>query len=466
MKSIFLSILLLCCAFLLKAQSITGSWEGTIKTQQYSLPLVFHIESENQTFKVSLDSPKQGASGIKADEVTFYNNQITIVFNTLQATYSGVFNGLNKINGTFSQAGQNLPLVLNKMPNFKGLLNAPETMVDSLNFTERVVSFKNDSANCNLQGTLTLPKAKGQFPVVILISGSGPQNRDGEIAGHKPFKMIAEYLSKHGIAVLRYDERGVGSSQGDFSKATSIDFAQDAEAAFQFLKSVPEINPEKIGYLGHSEGGIVAPMVAYRNKEVFFLVLLAGPILPGDEILFLQQQKINKMLGMSNDDIQRTVSFNKKAFELVKNETQENLKPKLRKLFEDELNSQPNNLYSGMDKDQFIELQISQLSSVWFKNFITYNPEEALKNINCEVLAIFAEKDVQVPAHENIEALQNIIQGNQKNNYVIERLASHNHLFQLAETGSPLEYAQIDHAISQEALELIKNWIKKQSGNK
>lgn len=278
--------------------------------------------------------------------------------------------------------------------------------------------------------------------------------------GHKPFKVIAEYLSANGIAVLRYDERGVGSSEGDFKKATSKDFSQDAEAGFDYLKGLSFIDSNKIGFIGHSEGGLVAPMIAARNKDVNFLILLAGPALPGDEILYLQQEAISKTMGFSNEKIEKAVKFNKTAFGLIKTETGNKLKLKLRELFNVEIAKDSSSLHAGMSKDQFIDLQINQLINPWFKNFISYDPSDALRNVDCKVLALYGEKDLQVPALENMVALEAIVNNSNKSNIDIQKLASHNHLFQIAKSGSPMEYASIDHAISKEALQKIKDWIE------
>ncbi|MBU2525398.1 MAG: alpha/beta hydrolase [Bacteroidetes bacterium] len=455
----FLLFALIFSVCLAKGQNFVGSWGGNIQVGQLTLLIKFHIENKSGTYKVALDVPQQGAKGIKADSVFIDKNQFDIIFNALHAKYSGELEKSDQITGVFSQAGQNLSLNLHRIIESERTKKGIDSTKTILNYIEREVSFYNEKDDINLKGTLNLPKTGSHFPAVILISGSGPQNKDGEILGHKPFKVIAEHLSQNGIAVLRYDERGVENSEGDFGKATSFDFSQDAESALNFLKSIPEIDPKKIGYLGHSEGGIIAPMIANRNKDVNFLILLAGPTLPGDDILFLQQRKINKILGVTDSEIERTVNFNKKTFELIKTETEDELKLKLQTLFEEELHNQPINLPAGMDKDQYINLQINQLTSVWFKNFISYDPRDALRNVNCKTLALFGEIDLQVPATENAESLKKIVESGNKTNFEVKILASHNHLFQRAETGSPTEYGSIKHAISDETLETIRSWI-------
>lgn len=459
-KNLSLLVFIGLMIFTTQAQSYQGSWQGTLTVGPNKLQLIFHIMEDAGTHSASLAIPEQGVKNIMADSVLIQGEQIGLVFNSLQATYSGKLEDADLLVGVFKQMNQSLELNLSKITPLAPLSKANQNNPKGIDFIEKEVTFYNGKDSLMLCGTLTYPKKGNPFPAVILISGSGPQNRDSEIAGQKPFKIIAEYLSQHGIAVLRYDERGIGCSEGKFSNATSYDFSKDAESALLYLATLPYINPGKIGIIGHSEGGIVAPMVANRNDKVSFLISMAGPVLPGDEILFLQQRKIGKTMGLDDEKIKKALEFNKKAFDLVKTEKNEAIELKLRELFKIELETESVNLPEGMSQDQYIDLQINQLTSPWFKNFISYDPRNALKKLTCKTLFLFGGKDLQVPSNENVKALRIIEEERAKNNFETKILESHNHLFQIAETGSPMEYGSIKHSISDKALKVIYDWIK------
>ncbi|MCZ8215835.1 MAG: alpha/beta hydrolase, partial [Cyclobacteriaceae bacterium] len=267
------------------AQGINGQWNGLLKVQGTQLRVVFNIKQTENGLSATLDSPDQGAKGIPTTASSFENGVLKIAIANLTVEYEGTLGSDNIIVGTFKQAGQTFPMNLSKEKVEKEKIVRPQEPAKPYPYYSEDVTFENKSAGISLAGTLTLPKKEGIFPVVILISGSGPQNRDEELMGHKPFLVLSDHLTKNGIAVLRYDDRGTALSKGDFKTATSADFATDVEAAMAYLKTRKEINKKKIGLIGHSEGGLIAPMVASRSKDVSFIVLLAGPGIPGDSIL-------------------------------------------------------------------------------------------------------------------------------------------------------------------------------------
>src|SRR5690606_29142835 len=257
MKKLFTLIILMATTFAI-AQDITGTWNGKLEFQGVQLRMVVNIsQNEAGEYNGTMDSPDQGAKGIPLSNITFSNNSLAFSVPAAGVQYKrDLKDGI--ITGTFSQAGTSLPLNLSK-----GLgVNRPQEPKAPFPYYSEDITFKNEKEGITLAGTLTLPEKTGNYPAVILISGSGPSNRNEEIADHKPFLLLADHLTKNGIAVLRFDDRGVGESGGDFQKATSADFATDVEAAFKYLKTRPEINKKKIGLLGHSEGGMIAPMVA------------------------------------------------------------------------------------------------------------------------------------------------------------------------------------------------------------
>ncbi|HLP05917.1 MAG TPA: alpha/beta fold hydrolase [Paludibacter sp.] len=446
----------------LSAQEITGDWNGALQVQKMQIRIIFHISKTETGYAGTMDSPDQGAKGIALSNVTFSGKQLTLQLLPLKIEYTGTMDSLGNINGNFAQGGQSLPLVLSRATVEKVVMKRPQEPVKPYPYISEEVVFENPKANITLAGTLTLPSAKGKFPTVVLVSGSGPQNRDEELMGHKPFLVLADYLTRNGIAVLRYDDRGTFASKGDFSKATSFDFATDAQAAVNFLKTHKNIDPGKIGIIGHSEGGLIAPLVADSDKNVSFIVLLAGPGLQGSEILMLQQQLIGRASGMEEKKIQQTAKINKAIFDLINrsdaNAALENdLKNLLMKTMEDNPEME---IPKGMTANQLVEQQLTQINTPWVLNFIRYNPAPALQKVKCPVLALIGEKDLQVPAKENLPVIEAALKKGGNKNFMVKELPGLNHLFQECKTGAPAEYIDIEQTISPVALETMANWIK------
>jgi hypothetical protein len=274
MKAILALLMMLTTTLFVNAQDITGQWNGVLQVQGMQLRVVFNVSKTDNGYSSTMDSPDQGAKGIPVTNTSFENAKVRFEVANARIEYLGELKE-NKIVGTFKQGGQ--------------AQKRPQEPTKPYPYYSEDVTFQNTKAGIALSGTLTLPKKEGVFPVAILISGSGPQNRDEELLGHKPFLVISHYLTRNGIGVLRYDDRGVAQSTGDFKTATSADFATDVESAMAYLKTRKEIHKRKIGLIGHSEGGIIAPMVASKNKDVSFMVLLAGTGIRGDKLLLLQQ---------------------------------------------------------------------------------------------------------------------------------------------------------------------------------
>ena len=295
------------------SQDITGTWNGILKVQGMQLSLVFHINKTENGFSSTMDSPDQKAFGIPVTTTNFENSKLIIAMANPRIEYEGVLGADGNITGTFKQSGQSFPMNLSKEKEEKEIIKRPQEPKKPYSYYTEDVVFENKVENITLAGTLSLPTKEGFFPAVILISGSGAQNRDEELLGHKPFLVIADYLTKNGIAVLRFDDRGTASSKGNFKTATTLDFATDVEAALEFLKTRKEIDQKKIGLIGHSEGGIIAPMVANKSKNVSFIILLAGTGIPGDELLLLQQELIGRASGISDKDLQKSKIRNQKV---------------------------------------------------------------------------------------------------------------------------------------------------------
>lgn len=349
----------------------------------------------------------------------------------------------------FKQGGVAVPLNLKRGEIAAPL--RPQEPKPPFSYYSEDLKFFNPKAKINLAGTLTLPKKDGKFPVVVMITGSGPQNRNSEMLGHKSFLVIADYLAKNGIGVLRFDDRGVGASEGNFATATSADFATDVEAAVGFLKTRKEINAKKIGLVGHSEGGMIAPMVAAKSKDIAFIVLLAGPGIGGSEILLSQLETLNRAAGLSEADVQLGNKFNKGAFDIVKNET-------IASEFEKKLTSYYQEFKISKN---ILTSPLSQLSSPWFQFFMRHDPKPVLMAVKCPVLALNGGKDYQVPPKENLQAISQSLKIGGNNKVTTKEFPTLNHLFQESETGLPTEYGKIEQTFSPIALKEISDWINK-----
>lgn len=295
-----------------------------------------------------------------------------------------------------------------------------------------------------LAATLTLPNGNQKFPAVVLVSGSGAQNRDEELMGHRPFLVIADYLTRNGIAVLRYDDRGFAKSTGDFASATTFDFATDARAAVNYLKTRKEINSEHIGLIGHSEGGIIAPLVAVDEPELDFIVLLAGCAVRGDSILMMQADLIAEASGVNNIQREETAKTNRKIYDMIiQNKSRDEIITVLSSVMDTEI----------AKNEAFV------VTNPWFRTFINYDPFPTLSKVKCRVLAINGTKDLQVPYRENVNAIDEALKKGGNKQYKIMVMDGLNHLLQHCETGLPNEYAEIEETISPEVLQLIKDFI-------
>ena len=465
MKNLTLVILTSLFSLTIYGQDITGQWNGALKIQGTQMRLVFNISQTENSLSSTMDSPDQGAKGIPATTTSFENSILKITIANAKIEYEGTLGQDNIIVGTFMQGGQSFPMNLSKEKIEKEKLVRPQEPIKPFPYYSEDITFENKKVGINLAGTLTLPNKEGVFPVVILISGSGPQNRDEELLGHKPFLVLSDFLTKNGIAVLRYDDRGIAMSKGDFKTATSADFATDVESAIAYLKTRKEINKNKIGLIGHSEGGLIAPMVASKSKDVAFIVLLAGTGIQGDSLLLLQKKLIEEASGINKEDIQKGQSSNRKVFDIVnKSISLEQLNSDLTIYFKQILKDNPNTQKPAeMSDDDFVNLQVKQIATPWMQYFIKYNPATALEKVKCPVLAINGEKDLQVPPKENLEAINKALTKGGNKRVTTKELPNLNHLFQECKTGSPDEYATIEQTFSPIALTEILKWLQTQT---
>ncbi len=446
-------------SLLSSGQDITGSWNGILKFSGIQLRLMLNVTRTSNGYSATMDSPDQGAAGIVVTKTTFQDSVLQLEVAGLGVRFEGKMYPGDSIPGTFKQGGQEIPLTLMRGNVVK--TGPPQEPVKPYPYYTEDVHFVNKNGNFVLAGTLTMPNKTGIFPAVILITGSGPQNRDEEILGHKPFLVIADYLTRNGIAVLRCDDRGINESKGNFNGATSMDFSTDVEAALDFLLSRKEIDKSKIGLIGHSEGGMIAPMVAVRRKEVGFIVLLAGPGISGKRILLSQEALIGRVSGEREDVIRDLTSVNSAAYDLVAgSQNFDTLKKELTAYYSDRLKA--DSTYAGTagaDQGQFVASELKELATPWMKYFIQYDPAPTLEKVKCPVLALDGSKDLQVPPEIDLAAIKTALNKGGNKEVTTVELPNLNHLFQECKTGSPAEYAQIEQTFSPLALDAMTKWI-------
>ncbi|MEA3495565.1 MAG: alpha/beta fold hydrolase [Bacteroidota bacterium] len=443
-------------------KDIVGIWQGKLNINGVELRLIFHIsESESGELSATLDSPDQGAKDIPLDKVVYENKKIKITSAAMLATYTGTVDTDSlKITGTWEQSTMELPLNLEKIDEIPKL-NRPQEPKPPYQYFEEEVKFINEKDNITLAGTLTYPKEGNNFIAVVLISGSGAQNRDEELFEHKPFKVIADYLTLKGIAVLRFDDRGAGKSGGSFSGSTTEDFANDVEAAVDYLNTMDFIDKNKIGLIGHSEGGVIAPLLASRSDKIDFIVMMAGLGTKGNTLLIDQTKLILEKSGMEEKFVNDIVEINSGLYEIVlqgydnekaEKEIREFYKTISKKYSSDEKTNR------GLN-EQNIDATIKQLLSPWFKYFLAYNPETVLSKVKCPILAINGTNDLQVPADKNLEGIKSAVEKGGNKNLTIKKFEGLNHLFQTSESGLPSEYGKIEETISVGVLEYLGEWI-------
>ena len=458
-KAVILFIVLI--PSLTLAQDITGIWNGKLSVQGMELRLVFHIAKADSIYDTKMDSPDQKAFGIQASATSFEDSTLTIEIANLGIRYQGrhISNG---IEGFFYQSGQSFPLDLTRNLMEKKVFVRPQEPKMPYPYSSEEVRFPSEGGKIKLAGTLTLPKDGKSFPTAILITGSGPQNRDEEIMTHKPFLVLADHLTRSGIAVLRYDDRGFAQSTGSHDSATSADFANDVRAAIAYLETRKEIDKTQIGLIGHSEGGLIAPIVAADTK-VAFVVLLAGPGVPGSQILLKQVELITRSGGLDEERVQRQLRVSRGAFDLFNEYGEdESFENQLEKYLHKVISNNELIIPSGMSKEELIKVQVMQFRNPWMRYFLKYDPVNSLHRIKCPVLALNGGKDVQV-APENLAVIEKAVRGGGNDNVTVKEFPHMNHLFQTCKTGAIDEYATIEQTMDPLVLEEISDWVLKQT---
>jgi fermentation-respiration switch protein FrsA (DUF1100 family) len=438
---------------------LDGVWDGALSVSTIQLRLALHLRTGADGTAAWLDSIDQMANGLDVTALHRDGAHIGFEMPLLKVVFDGVVSDdQQSIVGTFTQAGVPLPLTLTKRAPGAAAPTVlrPQTPKKPYPYREEEVAFDDAAANVRLAGTLTLPPGEGRFPAVVLVSGSGANTRDEPILGHQIFLVLADALTRRGIAVLRYDKRGVGASTGDYAKATTMDFANDAEAAVAWLRGRPEIDAGHVGLIGHSEGGLIVPIVAVKDPKVAFIVMMAGPGVDGIDILLEQGRLIGRAMGASDAKLAESEALRRRLFDIVRSEKDPAVAAAKLKTAVDAYAKA-----SGLP-EATVEAQSGMVNSDWFRFFFDYDPVPTLRQVRCPVLALNGSLDLQVPPDQNLPPIRAALAHD--SDVTIVELPGLNHMFQPAKTGSPAEYSQIEETIAPVALDTITDWILKHVG--
>jgi uncharacterized protein len=463
--------------FLSEAQSITGTWQGSLDVQGNKIPIVFHIKKDSSNKWIgSFDSPSQHAFNLPCSEVIIKEDSVILMMAMINGKYAGLVNvDKTQITGAWFQGPGSLPLMVKKTSDTAVVKEQkrPQTPKPPFPYHSDDVVYTNADQSIQFGGTLTYPISDAKklaeiktYPAVILITGSGQQDRDETLFGHKPFSVIADYLTKKGFVVLRIDDRGIGKTTGNFSDANTLDFAKDLEAGIDFLEKQPMVTQNKIGLIGHSEGGMIAPIVAGKRKDINFIVLLAGPGIP---IIDLMQQQM-EAVSISNGESPAEARANSQLMHIVWEEaikygnsaTVQQIHTKIES-WSKTLDTATLAKFKSRDSasiDKQITQALSALNGKWYKYFISYNPQPYLEKLDCKVLALNGSKDVQVIAVSNLKGIKESLQKSKSPKYDVLEIPGLNHLFQTCIACNPAEYNDLEESFSPKALEIMGNWLQ------
>lgn len=464
-KQLILFAIMLAGGFAKAQTGFTGIWEGKINAGA-EVRIIFQISYDAANKPVAtMGVPGQGLRDVSTT-VDIDGDSIHIGIAQFHSKYSGLLRG-DSITGTFHQ-GIPLPLNLNKVTSVAEKVR-PQTPVPPFPYKTEDLVYTNSDKSITYGATITIPPGKGPFPAAILLTGSGQQNRDEEILGHKPFAVIADHLTRKGIIVLRVDDRGMGQTTGDIFSATTRDFADDALVSLNYLLNRKEVDKSKVGLVGHSEGGMIAQLIAAERKDLSFIIMLAAP---GEKTLKLMNDQneailtkaglpvsyISAYLSLYNDILTTVLETdNTQAFEKVKTVV-DNWTAKTAA----NIVVATTGIKDDRSKTEFINRFVSQLGNPWFRYFLSYDPAPTVKNISAKVLAVNGSSDIQVLSKQNLAGIEGALKKSSSKSYEIKEFPGLNHLFQECKACTVAEYSELDQTISPALLEYISSWLKKE----
>ena len=447
-------------------EKIAGKWEGNLEVGKNSLRLVFHLKKDSAGFTGSMDSPDQNVSGIALSKVEVRNDSLLMEIAAIGGKASGRFINDSTFSGKWTQ-GMSLPLALKKS-TASLVANRPQTPKPPFPYQSEDVIYFNKDKSMQYGATLTVPNGEGPYPAVILITGSGQQNRDEELFEHKPFAVIADYLTRQGFVVLRVDDRGIGQTTANVQSATSRDFANDVNVGLDYLKQRKDVAKNKIGMLGHSEGGMIAQIVAAEREDISFVVSMAGPGQKITELMENQNKAVLLASGLSSEMVEDYLKLYRSIVPLVTNAPSDSVaKLRATALFNKWMESTSKETVTKttgvIDENstaKFINSFIQTLRLPWFSYFLKYDPAPYITKMKAMVLALNGEKDIQVVAKPNLDAWSAALAKSGSKKYEVMELKGLNHLFQHCTKCNLQEYGQLEETIAPEALEAIGTWLK------
>jgi pimeloyl-ACP methyl ester carboxylesterase len=452
---------MLCAAALAAAgQGFVGTWQGSLQAGGVKLRMGLHVaKDEKGEYSSKLDSIDQSVMGIPVKTTTIEGNRIKLAIPAIAGTYDGTLSAdSSEITGTLTQGGAALPLAMKRVEKIEG---AKRPQNPKPPFPYQAVDVGYPSGSVKLAGTLTIPAGAGPFPAAIMITGSGPQDRDEALMQHKPFWVIADHLSRRGVAVLRLDDRGVGGSTGNSTRATLEDFANDVLAGVAFLKERKEIDGKHIGVIGHSEGGVVGPFAAAKSSDIGFVVMLGGTGVDGQNVLYAQAAAIARASGAPEPAIAQNRELQKMFFDVFRAEADE--KAAAATLWANWVK-----IKAGMPEaqrkiadstDGTMRSQIAQFNSPEMRSFLFHDPAAVLRKLKMPVLALNGSRDVQVLPEQNLPAIVQALAAGGNGDFTVTELPGLNHLFQHCRLCTPNEYGEIEETFAPEALEIVSEWI-------
>ncbi len=455
-----------------QATSVEGTWSGEIEAPGMPLKIAVRLTrsgADGEGWSGQIDIPQQRAKAITLDEVAVAppNVSFRIAGVPGEPTFRlALSEDAQSMSGTLTQGGGTIRVSLRRGDTAAAAIPAPprpQTPAPPFPYLEEQVTFRNEGAGIELAGTLTRPRASGRVGAVLLITGSGQQDRDETVFGHKPFWVWADRLTRDGIAVLRVDDRGVGGSGRGPQHATSLDLAGDVRAGLDFLRRRPEINPDRVGLIGHSEGALLAAIVAAADQAPAFIVMLAGTGVPGDQILQAQAAALFKAQGASDEVIAWDRSIRARVFAILREETGGTPNVAARdKLLQEIASAKPGGpgAPDGAAGRQLADA-LFKASQPWLQFFLAFDPRPTLMKVRCPVLAIGGERDVQVPARENLAEIEKALRAGGNKDVSIALLPGLNHLLQTSTSGFPTEYPTIDETVAPSVLKMVSEWIAK-----
>lgn len=463
-------------------KAITGDWKGLLTVAGKSIPLAFHIKDSLGKLVITMDSPAQGATGLICQDAIFSKDSLSLNYKKV-IFYKGRLTNPATISGTFTQSGLNLPLNLTKDDGLKDSASAvtppktpeppivrPQTPKPPFPYVSRDIVYHSPDGKVQYGATITMPDSTGKFPAILLVSGSGQQNRDEEIFGHRPFAVLADFLTRAGYLVMRVDDRGIGKSTGNFQDCTTFDFADDASNSLNYLKKLPQTDEHKLGIIGHSEGGIIAEMLAAKRKDLDFVVLMAAPGIPSLHLQELQRIAATRKIAPAAPAAALAVDsiiFHYAVAEFISNEDTSTARVRALDSLDTYFSKHPPDIFASKgQRDSMMQRSVFSFihlisKNKWLNQWLRLDATDYLTKIKSKVLALNGSEDFQVTPQENLAGIKAALSNGRCKDFEIKELPGLNHLFQHCNECTLQEYGQLTQTLDPSLLNAITDWLLK-----